>query len=153
MPRADGMDPTTDRCEKLGRTLVRLDASPAETCQIAPGTDDPRCMWIFTTSGFYSIVADQQMPGHAIVRARVRADLEAFCARTGAPDPIEAQDHDYLFRTSVPYATLAADLAAQAEAIGYPNFKNEVAARQGHDRAHRYGRIWSVMHELQEDCG
>ena len=22
---------------------------------------------------------------------------------------------------------------------------------QGHDRAHRYGRIWSVMHELQDD--
>ena len=110
-------------------------------------------MWIFTASGFYSIVADQQTPGHALVRARVRADLEAFCARTGAPDPVETPDRDYRFRTSVPFATLAADLAAQAEAIDYPNFKNEVAARQGHDRARRYGRIWSVMHELQEDCG
>ena len=108
-------------------------------------------MWIFTIAGFYSIVADQQTPGHALVRSRVREDLEAFCARTGAPDPIETRDRDYRFRTSVPFATLAADLAAQAEAIDYPNFKNEVAARQGPDRARRYGRIWSVMNELQED--
>lgn len=110
-------------------------------------------MWIFTTSGFYSIVSDQQTPGNALVRARVRQDLEAFCARTDAPDPVETRDRDYRFRTSVSYATLAADLAAQAEAIDYPNFKNEVAARQGHDRAERYERIWWIMHELQEDNG
>lgn len=108
-------------------------------------------MWIFTISGFYSIVADRQRPGHALVRARVREDIDAFCARTDAPPAIETPDRDYRFRTSVPYATLAADLAAQAEAIDYPNFKSEVAAKQGHDRARRYGRIWSVLHELQED--
>lgn len=107
-------------------------------------------MWIFTPSGFYSIVADQHTAGHALVRARLREDLEAFCTRTGAPDPVETPDRDYRFRTSVPFATLAADLAAQAEAIDYPNFKNEVAARQGHERAARYERIWWVMSELQD---
>jgi hypothetical protein len=107
-------------------------------------------MWIFTIAGFYSIVADRKRPGNALVRARVREDLEAFCARTGAPDPVETRDRDYRFRTSVPFATLAADLAAQAAAIDYPNFKNEVAARQGPDRARWYGRVWSVMHALQE---
>ena len=100
-------------------------------------------MWLFTPSGFLSIVADQQRPGHALVRARVREDLEAFCARTNAPAPTETPQRDYRFRTSVPFATLAEELAAQAAAIDYPNFKSEVAARQGHDRAHRYGRIWS----------
>ena len=112
---------------------------------------DSPVMWLFTRSGFLSIVADQQRPGHALVRARVREDLEAFCARTNAPAPTETPQRDYRFRTSVPFATLAAELAAQAAAIDYPNFKSEVAARQGHDRAHRYGRIWSVMHELQQD--
>ena len=107
-------------------------------------------MWLFTPSGFFSIVTDQQTPGHALVRARVREDLEAFCERTGAPPPRETPERDYRFRTSVPFAVLAAELAQQAAAIDYPNFKDAVAARQGYERARRYGRIWSVMHELQE---
>jgi hypothetical protein len=107
-------------------------------------------MWLFTPSGFLSIVADQQHPGHALVRARVREDLEAFCERTGAPAPTETPERDYRFRTTVRFAVLAADLAQQAGTIDYPNFKAEVASRQGYDRARRYGRIWSVTHELQE---
>jgi hypothetical protein len=47
--------------------------------------------------------------------------------------------------------TVGKDLAAQAQGIDPPNFKSAVAERQGHDRAHRYGRIWSVMYHLQED--
>jgi len=107
-------------------------------------------MWLFTPSGFFSIVTDQQRPGHALVRTRVREDLEAFCARTGAPPPLETPERDYRFRTSVPFPVLAAELARQAAAIDYPNFKDAVAARQGYERARRYGRVWSVMHELQE---
>jgi hypothetical protein len=107
-------------------------------------------MWIFTPSGFLSVVADRRRPGHAL--ARVAGDLEAFCGRTGAPAPVETPDRDYRYRTSVPLAVLAADLAAQAEAIDYPNFKAAVARRQGRDRAHRSGRVWSVMHDLQEDA-
>jgi hypothetical protein len=86
------------------------------------------------------------------VRARVVEDLEAFCARTGAPPPAETPERDYRFRTSVPFSVLAADLAAGAEAIDYTNFKAAVAERQGHDRAARYGRIWAVMHDLQDDA-
>lgn len=107
-------------------------------------------MWLFTPTGFLSIVADQQRPGHALVRARVLEDLEAFCERTAAPAPLEMPERDYRFRTSVPFAVLAADLAQQAARIDYPNFKDEVAGRQGYDRARRYGHFWSVMHELQE---
>jgi len=107
-------------------------------------------MWLFTPSGFFSIVTDQQIPGHALVRARVREDLEAFCERTGAPPPLETPERDHRFRTSVQFPVLAAELARQAAAIDYPNFKDAVAARQGYERARRYGRIWSVMHELQE---
>jgi hypothetical protein len=109
-------------------------------------------MWIFTRSGFLSVVADREHPGHALVRARVRADLEAFCERTGAPAPVETPERDYRFRTSVPFGVLAADLAFEAQAIDYPNFKAAVAERQGHDRAARYGQVWAVMRDLQEDA-
>jgi hypothetical protein len=84
-------------------------------------------MWLSTPTGFLSIVADHHRPGHALVRARVREDLKSFRARTGGP-PRETPACDYRFRTSVPVAVPAADLAAQAAAI-YPNFKAAVAAR------------------------
>jgi hypothetical protein len=41
----------------------------------------------------------------------------------------------------------AADLASQ---IDYDNFKNAVAARQGHERAGVYSKVWSVLYGLQE---
>lgn len=105
-------------------------------------------MWLFTPSGFLSIVADQQHPGaRARPRPRPRGPLGE---RTGAPAPTETPERDYRFRTRVRFAVLAADLAQQAGTIDYPNFKAEVASPQGYDRARRYGRIWSVTHELQE---
>ena len=40
----------------------------------------------------------------------------------------------------------AAGLTAE---IDYPNFKNEVARCQGHQRAVLYGRVWSLLRSLQ----
>lgn len=106
-------------------------------------------MWIFTTSGFLSVVAHHDRPGDLLVRARVLADLQAFCAATDAPAPIETPSRDYRWRTIAPAAVFATYLAGQAEAIDYGNFKNAVAARQGADRAHRYHDVWDTMYELQ----
>lgn len=106
-------------------------------------------MWIFTTSGFLSVVAHHDRPGDLLVRARMLGDLAAFCAATSAPAPVETPARDYRWRTTVPAATFATYLAGQAEDIDYGNFKNAVAERQGSDRAHRYGDVWDVMHELQ----
>jgi len=108
-------------------------------------------MWIFTTSGFLSVVAHHDRPGNLLVRARVLDDLTAFCAATSAPAPVQTPSRDYRWRTVVPAADFAAYLAAQAEAIDYGNFKNAVAQRQGSDRAHRYHDVWDTMHELQLD--
>jgi len=107
-------------------------------------------MWLFTPSGFLSIVADQQRPGHALVRARVREDLEAFCARTNAPAPTETPQRDYRFR-ECPVRDAPGGARRPGCGDRLTNFNSEVAGRQGHDRAHRYGRIWSGMHELQQD--
>jgi hypothetical protein len=106
-------------------------------------------MWLFTTIGFLSVVRDADDPEQLIVRARTRGDLEAFCAATGAPAPVETPGRDYRWRTRVSPATFATHLARQAEQIDYPNFKDAVASRQGHDRAHRYHDVWRVMYDLQ----
>lgn len=88
-------------------------------------------MWLFTPIGFLSIVADYDVPADALVRARVLEDLEEFCPRTSARAPAETPHRDYRYRTSVPFTVLAAELAAQAQQIDSPNFKSEVAERQG----------------------
>jgi hypothetical protein len=109
-------------------------------------------MWILTTSGFLSVVRHHDRPGDLLVRGRVRADLEAFCADTGADAPLETLGRDYRWRTVVPVAMFAQYLASEAEAIDYCNFKNAVAVRQGHDRALRYHGVWDVTHALQCDA-
>jgi len=108
-------------------------------------------MWLFTTSGFLSVVAHHDRPGDVLVRARVRDDIQAFCVATGAPAPIKTPHRDYRWRTEVPADVFAAYLAAQARAIDYGNFKNAVAARQGGGRASRYHDVWQVMCDLQAD--
>jgi hypothetical protein len=109
-------------------------------------------MWIFTTSGFLSIVAHHDDPAQRLVRARTREDLAAFCEATGAPAPTETPARDYRWRTVVPQEVLADHLAREATAIDYGNFKAAVGARQGHDRARRYHDVWDVMHDLQRDA-
>ncbi len=106
-------------------------------------------MWLFTTSGFLSIVADPDHPGEVLVRARVREDIEQFCTAAGAPAPAQTPNRDYRWRTRVTAEVFAAYLAAEGEAIDYPNFKSAVAERQGADRAHRYADVWRAMFDLQ----
>jgi hypothetical protein len=109
-------------------------------------------MWIFTTIGFFSVVAHPGGADALMVRARVREDLVAL--RRGLLPDIEIErtpDRDYRYRTVVSREDWAHAAERLAAGIDYANFKDAVAERQGHDRAQRYGRVWSVMHALQQE--
>lgn len=108
-------------------------------------------MWLVTTRGFYSVVADHHEDGHVLVRARVREDLEALADLIPGLDVEETPERDYRFRASVPRELWAAAAVALADEIDYPNFKNAVAERQGSERAGTYGRVWWTLLDLQED--
>jgi hypothetical protein len=58
---------------------------------------------------------------------------------------------DYRYRAWVSRDVLADGLAAMARDVDYANFKDEVARRDP-ERAHIYGRVWSVLGDIQE-CG
>lgn len=107
-------------------------------------------MWLFTTIGFFSVV---QKPGDAdlTVRARVRADLEALRAKhlPAMTTPVDHGGTDYPWRAKVSHADFAAALGELAGAIDYANFKDAVAARQGHDRARVYSKVWSAVTQLE----
>jgi len=102
-----------------------------------------------TPVGFFSIVL-KRGETDLTVRARVRGDLEAL-EKEYLPSlgPIIAGGGtDYPYRARVDPNALAAAIARMVEEIDYSNFKDTVAARQGVERAHVYGEVWSALHKL-----
>lgn len=124
-------------------------------------------MWIFTKYGFYSAVCARQGdgrqhqpvdPDRIMVRARVESHLTALQARFPqwlADCPIQStHSTDYAHRLFVPKAAWAQVLSALATETDYDNFKSEVATHQGKsgaDYEQALHRVWSVMHQLQND--
>ena len=107
-------------------------------------------MWLSTTIGFFSIVADASHPDTLKIRARAREDLEALKARYLPDIQILETDHtDYRLRALVRRDEWAHAAHALAGDIDYPNFKSAVAQRQGYERAKRYGQVWEIMLGLQ----
>src|SRR3954468_19208233 len=108
-------------------------------------------MWILSTIGFFSVVAEPDDPERLLVRSRVRTDLEALRDRY-LPDLeiVEWAGTDYRYRGFVARADFEPVAAKLVADIDYPNFKNAVAERQGSSRAHVYSDVWSVLHELQQ---
>jgi hypothetical protein len=110
-------------------------------------------MWLQTRVGFFSIVekpADAEN-GQLTVRARVANDLGALRERY-LPELGKVQSsrtNDYRFRALAPREAVAQALARAALDIDYSNFKNTIGCEQGADRAHLYGKVWAVLHNLQ----
>ena len=97
-------------------------------------------MWIFTSTGFVSVVEHRDDPERLVVRARDRASLDALVARTGAPiNPW--QGSDYAFRIVVDRPVLAAWLADVARAIDYTNYMSSALAARG-------GRFEAALHDV-----
>ena len=108
-------------------------------------------MWLITTRGFYSVVADHYEDGNVLVRARVREDLESLADLIPGLEVEETLARDYRLRASVPRELWQSVAAVLAEEVDYPNFKDAVAERQGSGRAGTYGRVWRTLLDLQDD--
>lgn len=112
-------------------------------------------MWLMTPFGFFSIVQkpDDKKAGTLTIRARVNQDLEAlrdkFLPNMG--EIIANAGSDYRYRAKAPRAEVGLALANIAVGIGYENFKDEVAARQGKSRAHFYGKVWEILYQLPDE--
>jgi len=106
-------------------------------------------MWIFTTCGFVSAVQDWNDTGCLLVRARDRASLESLA--TATKTSVEhSPDADYPYRLQVSKDAFATWIAQQGTAIDYPNFKSEVAASRGAKFAGVLGKVWSILHEVED---
>lgn len=119
-------------------------------------------MWLFTTFGFFSVVAHRDCPKSLMIRARVRTDLEGFLfaaapsialLREPTPEIIETPRADYPFRIVVSRFTFGAILAEYIDNMHYANFKNEIHRVQGSERAENYHDVWEVLHDLDPRHG
>ena len=108
-------------------------------------------MWIFTPFGFFSVVhKTHDAPDRLTIRGRVRGDLENLVSHLPSASVIrEDANADYRFRITAEKDDLAYLMARLIGDLDYDNFKNEVAKQQGHERAARYGEVWSTLYELQ----
>src|SRR5690349_5835891 len=107
-------------------------------------------MWILTPVGFVSVVSkrgEQKLQ----VRARCKEDLdnvrEEYCKKLGPT--LHTPRGDYHWRALVSRDDWARAMSRMARSICYENFKNQVKWSQGEERAHLYGRIWSLLLTLQ----
>ena len=103
-------------------------------------------MWLFTNTGFVSAVSNGE---DLMVRARDRQYLEQI-ADSAKTKIISTPQNDYPYRVIVTHEFFAKWVAQMASNITYKNFKSEVAATRGYDFAHPLMKVWSAMHEVED---
>lgn len=118
-------------------------------------------MWIFSTSGFFSITKansdyiskEQVDKGLLNIRARNREDLENLKKEVPILSGKKIHEYpnaDYRFRIFIWLVELKELFEYFANKIDYDNFKNEVKETKGQkDKCSYYASVWSVMNRYQ----
>lgn len=115
-------------------------------------------MWLITSKGFLSVVADRNNSDQLLIRARSRDDLIKVVSLAESKqiegiylkDIFEDLSADYRYRIFVPKSSFADLSSLLVEEINYPNFKNKVAENDS-ERAHLYSNVWHTLYQIQAD--
>ena len=104
-------------------------------------------MWLFTTTGFISIVEDDA--DQLIVRARDSFSLSPL-AQSYNVEIRSTPTADYPYRIFLSKDQFKNYLHNQTGLINYKNFKSEVAIIRGKKFANALLSVWSAMHEVED---
>lgn len=106
-------------------------------------------MWIMTTTGFVSLVADRDDATKLQVRARVADDITATFP---AAEVFVSEGADYRYRAIIDRRDVAQQLANAVLDIDYDShFKDVAIASSSHSgRARAYYGVWTALAELQD---
>lgn len=109
-------------------------------------------MWLFTKTGFYSVVKHDTIADTLLVRSRVRADLDRLADRLGT-DPGDIREvpppGDYRWQMPVAKTSLADVIADEVENIDYTTSVKTAIDLGEQDRHNALMRVWVAMMTLQ----
>tara|TARA_Y100001934_G_C12324383_1_gene761771 strand:- start:443 stop:847 length:405 start_codon:yes stop_codon:yes gene_type:complete len=123
-------------------------------------------MWIFTQTGFLSVVEHRDDRRCLIVRARAQEDLKDI-AEFAVQQVMEMPEADYRFRVEVARVTFAAFMRSKISELDYPNFKQRLHEQKRTDVAiereqfayqiwragEQYQRVVESLHDESRDLG
>jgi hypothetical protein len=101
-------------------------------------------MWVFTETGFVSVVRKNDRPDLYTVRSRDRESLELLAAMAKV-EIVASPLGDYPYRAFVEPAVFTEWLADQASQIEYSNFKSRVSQTRGLDYTDALHDVWVAM--------
>jgi hypothetical protein len=108
-------------------------------------------MWLFTETGFVSVVQDPQDKNKMVVRSRDKVSLEPLVA-SYATKVIELKNRDYPYRVFLTRQQFVDWLVELGETLEYTNYKTRAGQTRGHDFTRPLHDVWSTMLQL-EDLG
>ncbi len=106
-------------------------------------------MWLFTETGFVSVVQKDPNEDLLTVRARDKESLEDLAVKFGL-SIIKTPMADYPYRVDIQRNDFASYVSAEIALLDYPNFKSQVATTRGNKFAKLLGSVWSVMLEAED---
>lgn len=104
-------------------------------------------MWLFTTTGFISIV--EKDADHLVVRARDSFSLSPL-AQSYDVEIRSTPTADYPYRIFLSKDQFKNWLHNLSGQIQYKNFKSEVAITRGKKFSSTLLSVWSAMHEVED---
>lgn len=107
-------------------------------------------MWMFTETGFISVVRKGPNPSELSVRSRDRKSLQPL-AELASVEIIKTPNADYPYRLFVDEQVFSKWVAEQALNINYENFKARVHETRGHVYANELSRVWLVMLDTEDE--
>lgn len=108
-------------------------------------------MWLFTETGFVSVVADPKDKDKMVVRARDKQSLQPLMDEYGVK-MVNLKNRDYPHRVFLTRKQFVDWLVQSGEDLTYTNYKTRVSQTRGYDFASPLHDVWATMLRL-EDLG
>lgn len=107
-------------------------------------------MWLFTKTGFISVVRDRESGHELVVRARDRESLEPLSQFLDARIAC-SPNGDYPYRLFIEESRFKDWLLVQVITLNYFNFKTEVRRQRKDKFVDALHDVWAIMHGVEDD--
>jgi hypothetical protein len=106
-------------------------------------------MWLFTETGFVSVVQDRGDSTKMWVRARDEKSLQPFVDTFGVKI-VGMERSDYPHRVSISRTQFVDWLIESGETLNYDNYKNRVAKTRGYEFVGPLHDMWVTMLQIED---